>query len=489
MSMALNKVKKYQDLLKQIVVSTVALFLFSGCANMANSVGVDTSNSSAYDEQLATGHYKEAADLSAQDKDPEAQLDEANLLSTLEAGNGYLYAKDYDTSMKMLNESEDIIKFHHEEILASSAVDYLAEIAINDASLDYHATMTDAIMVNTYKSINLMIQGKTADARVELNRAVDRQRRAKNTYAALIGKQKEAIDEKRNEKIEVGEENKQETSVFSKTVDNEAIQDLVKQNYSALYEFEAYPDFINPFTTYLAGLFFLIEGDYSKSSSLLKEAYGMMPNNTVVKSDFNRVENALYGHRIKKHYVWVIYENGLGPVKEQYKINIPLYLVSDDVSYTGIALPKMVMRNKATSDLTVVSSGKVLSRTELVADMDRVMLTEFKYTYNDIVTRAVLSTFIKTYAQYEAKRYGGAWAGLAAAAFQMLSTQADKRIWSSMPKDFEVLRVEMPADHKLVLQAGSHHMNVQLGSKAKYSIVYVRIPTSRSIPSVSVANF
>lgn len=484
MNIALNKVKKHQGLLKLLAVSIAVVFLFLGCANMANSVGIDTSNASSYDEQLATGHYKEAADLSAQDKDPEAQLDEANLLSTLEAGNAYLYAKDYDTSIKMLNESEAIIKFHHEEILASSAADYLAEIAVNDAAIDYHATMTDAIMVNTYKSINLMMQGKVADARVELNRAVDRQRRAKNTYAELIGKQKEAIDEKR--KVEAG---KEATSGFSKTVDNKGIQDLVKKNYSSLYEFKAYPDFINPFTTYLAGLFFLIEGDYSKSSSLLKEAYGMMPNNRVVKSDFNMVENALSGNPIKKHYVWVIYENGLGPVKEQYQLNIPLYLVSDEVTYTGIALPKMVMRNKATSDLTVVSSGRVFGKTELVADMDRVMLTEFKYTYNDILTRAVLSTFIKTFAQYEAKRYGGAWAGLAAAAFQFLSTQADKRIWSSMPKDFEVARVKMPVDHKLVLQAGSHHMDVQLGSKAKHSIVYVRIPTSASTPSVSVANF
>jgi len=47
----------------------------------------------------------------------------------------------------------------------------------------------------------------------------------------------------------------------------------------------------------------------------------------------------------------------------------------------------------------------------------------------------------------------------------------------------------MPQNHSLTLKAGEHNINVALAENAKHSIVYVRIPTAMSKPSVSVANF
>jgi len=469
----------YRALKYSLLVGIIAI-LFTGCmANLANSVGIDITNSVEQNENFIAGNYAGAAALAVENKNKESKLDEENLLSTLKAGNSYLYANYYDDSIKMLDESEAIIKFHHEEALALSGADYMVQLMFNDAVIDYHASISDSVMVNTYKSLNYMALGKLSEARVELNRAVDRQRRAKNTYAELIQKQKDAISHKRREG---------NSKAIDKTLDNSQLKSSVARNYSYLEEFKTYPDFINPFTTYLAGLFFAIEGDYSKSSSLLKEVYGMMPDNKTVKADFEMVESALSGELTKDKYVWVIYENGLCPVKYEYKITIPVWLVPNKINYTEISLPKMYIRSQATPKLSIISNGKLLNETSVVGDMDRVILTEFKYSYNDILTRAVFSTLLKTYAQHEAEKRED-YVGFATTVFRLLTTHSDTRVWNSMPKDFQIARVKMPNDGKLLLKAGTHSIDVKVDSNAKGSIVYVRIPTAKSKPGFSIINF
>jgi len=455
----------------KIFVVVIPLTLGGCFSNLATSIGMDVSKRAEQERMFIEGDYAQAAALADKNK--------KSLSSMLRAGNYYLYANDYQRSISLLDESEAVIKNQHEKMVAETAADYMAQLMVNDAAIPYSASISEAVMVNTYKSVDYMALGKLGEARVELNRAIDRQRRAKETYAELIGKQKDAIEQKRREK---------KTEGFDKTMNNPQIKDMVRANYSSLEQFEAYPDFINPFTTYLAGLFFLIEGDYAKSSSLLKEAYGMAPQNKTIKADFAMVEEALDGIPIKERYVWVIYENGLGPIKKEYKINIPMYMASKKVVYAGIALPKMEPREQATPYLAIFSGSREITKTSVVGDMQRVMLTEFRYSYNDILMRAVFSMLLKTYSQHEASEKNP-YFGLATAAFQLLTTHADTRVWSALPKDFQVAKVKMPKDGRLLLRAGVQNMDVELDSNARHAIVYVRLPSAMSKPSVSVINF
>ncbi len=447
----------------------VLAVLMAGCASQPNVA-----------DPLQKGDYHAAAMAAVKEKDRDSELDEANLLPTLEAGNNFLYAKEADQSLKMLDEAERIIKYHNEEILLGSTGDLIAKLMINDAAIDYHATVTDAVMVNTYKALDYMMLGEMDEARVELNRAVDRQRRAKETYAEMIAKQKAAIAQK--------ERTTQGLDV-QRTLNDPKVTSMIRSKYPELDAFKAYPDFVNPFTTYLAGIFALIERDYGKAYSLLREAAGMAPENATVQSDYAMVRAAMHGKLIKGHYVWIIYENGLAPKKEEYRINIPMYLVSKDVLYTGIALPKMVRRNLATSDLTVVHGGKAVARTSTLADMDRVILTEFRYKYPDIVTRAIFSALIKSFMQYQMSQQGGELLGLLGAVYQMATTQADTRVWASLPKVFQVARVKMPSDRLLELHVGAHRLAAKIDPQAKDAIIYVRLPVAGAKPAYAVINF
>ena len=91
--------------------------------------------------------------------------------------------------------------------------------------------------------------------------------------------------------------------------------------YSNLAAFSAYPDFVNPYTTYISGLFYGLQHDRSKAVDVLKEAYSMTKNK-VIEQDLAMLSD---GGRFNNS-VWVIFENGAGPTKAEFRIDLPVFL-------------------------------------------------------------------------------------------------------------------------------------------------------------------
>lgn len=476
--------KNYLNLLTIVIISSFSL---SGCVSIKPST---------IEQNVKLGNFKQVAIEADKEKDLKSKLDESNQLPTLYAGNSYLFSKDYKKSLERLDEAEKIVKFHNEEILLGKSGDLIAQLLLNDAAIDYHATMTDSIMINTYKAIDYMALGEMDKARIEFNRAIDRQRRAKETYAKMVKKAKQAIKEKeKKEKENIAKINKKasksktpQPELFmdvSKNTQNPQIKNMISHKYPALDTYTLYPDFVNPFTNYLAGIFFTTQKDYKKASALLRETHKMLPKNKIIKFDYRLVENILNGKKRKLNNVWIIYANGLAPKKEQFKIDIPMFLISSKILYTGIALPKMKPQKLATKNLSVFSKNKFITNTQLLSDMDKVILTEFKYRYDDIVYRAVFGALIKTYIQYEAKRRGGELYGLATGFIQMALTKADTRTWTSLPKEYQLAKIKMPKNKKIKLQAGLENINIDLQG-AKNAIVFVRKTTPNAKVSYNI---
>jgi len=388
-----------------------------------------------------------------------------DLLWTLQLGSLERLRQNYRESNNHFDRSEEMLNFFDYQ---NAAADSVAAIAVNENIIPYLGEEYDGIMVNTYKALNFMALGENDQARVEFNRALDRQRRAKETFAKEITKLQNELDR----------EQEKEGSQVKKNVDNPEINQLITDRYPGLYEFEAYPDFVNPFTTYVAGVFFNLVGDHSKAVTFLKESYGMVRENEYVARDLAVTEEVLDGRAELKDTVWVIFENGMGPVKEEFRIDIPLFIVSDEVKYFGIALPMLVFREQAYPYLSIKAGDKNYN-TQIVANMDRVVQTEFSKDFKGILTRAIISASAKVVAQYALDKKDSSstkLVSLLATVYSYATTAADVRIWTTLPKNFQVARLPIPPDRLITIAPpGGGSFPVEIPA-CKNAFVYVRIP-------------
>jgi len=402
-----------------------------------------------------------------------------DLLWALQAATAERAAKDYQKSIYYFDKSEDMLKYYDEQFAAG---DIFGSTLVNENVIPYRGEEYDGIMVNTYKALNFMAKGDMDLARVEFNRALDRQRRAREKFAEEIRKLKDELNKKQQ----------QEKYNVKANVENPQTRQLLTAKYPTLYEFEAYPDFVNPFTTYMAGVYFNLVGDHSKAIDLLKESYGMVKDNPYIAEDMSVTEDILDGKGNLENTVWVIFENGLGPVKTEFRLDIPLFIVTRSVRYVGIALPRLEYRNRAYQHLTIETSEPKSYTTSIVAEMDRVVQTEFSKDFKGILTRAIISAAAKATAQYLLEQQGdtaGSLGAIATAAYSFVTNAADIRMWTSLPKEFQVARFPKPADGKLrILAPVAAPLIIDIPA-CNNALVYVRIIAAGAEPIYEVMTF
>jgi hypothetical protein len=337
-------------------------------------------------------------------------------------------------------------------------------------------------MVNTYKALSFMSQKKNDLARVELNRALERQIRAREHFNEEIKKLQEDLD-KSQQKSQAN---------ANAIMDDPQTASRIADFYPNLDQFQPYPDFVNPFTTYLAAVFFELSGDYSKANYLFKESSGMVPDNDYIAKDLVATDDLISGKVKLENNVWVIFENGLGPVKEEIRFDIPMFIASSRVFYTGIALPRLVSRYPAYSCLMVqTDSGDY--PTKRVCDMERVIQTEFKKDFRGIVLRAIASAAVKTAAQAALSNRnrdnGGAFLAFLVAAYSAATTAADVRIWSALPNDFQVAKCPIPGNRVLKISPpGGANFDISIPS-CQNAIVYIKIVHAGAMPVYEVLTF
>jgi hypothetical protein len=399
-----------------------------------------------------------------------------DLLWALQLATVERIRQNFQKSTEYFDKAEDMLKFYDEQFKGG---DIVGSTVASDNVNPYRGEEYDGVMVNTYKALNFMAEGKMDLARVEFNRALDRQRRAKEKFVKEINKLNAEL-----------EKNQQQNAYAKSNVENPTTHQLLAEKYPNLYNFQAYPDFVNPFATYLAGVFFNLVGDHAKAVDLLKESYGMVSGNPFIAEDLSVTEGVLGRGRLE-NTVWVIFENGLGPVKEEFRIDLPLFIATNKVKYVGIALPKLEFRNKAYPYLLVNSDDKEYM-TLPVADMDRVVQTEFSKDFGGILTRAIISATAKAVAQYALEQQDSSYASLAStlvAAYSFASTAADVRIWTALPKDFQVARLPKPKNGKLkITPPGSIPLDIDI-PQCNNAVVYVKIITNQAVPVCNVMAF
>ncbi|MCV3381115.1 hypothetical protein L8V77_01835 [Campylobacter sp. IFREMER_LSEM_CL2127] len=297
-----------------------------------------------------------------------------------------------------------------------------ATTLINDSILDYDGSLYERIMVNVYKGLNFMSEGDYNNARVEFKRALLRQDRAKDYFKAQIAKNKAEL-----------EKAKKEDPNFNKNFSESAKQ--INAQYDALFEeFSTSENFTNPYATYLASIFYYMSKDYTLAKDLFKEIKILNPKNSEINKEWKVISSA----NQKDNNIFVVYENGFGVVKDEFKLTLPLIL-NDTLTTTSIALPKLKKRSQSFEYL----SANDTNTTKLV-DLDNVVASEFKFEQPSIVTKAIVSTILKTTinAAVANNDSTGGFLSLASGVMSATTTQADVRSWRGLPQNIGVVMVK-----------------------------------------------
>ncbi|WP_331775038.1 COG3014 family protein [Sulfurospirillum sp. 1612] len=445
------------------------LFLV-GCSGTTPNLGKIGKSNNCESNQKTKSYEMQNANMKKNQKD--------DLLWYMDAGLVAYYAQDYNTSTHFFDQAEKKIKAFNKKVWAGTLFSNVGAILTNDTFMDYTPKIYEGIMVNTYKGIGFMSEGDLTNARIEFNRALERQRRAKDFFIKEIEQEQKKIEEDTKARAKDKKINLAQTQ---KASNDARTKDFIQRRYSNLFAFKPYPDFVNPFTTYMSGLFFLSVHDYAKATDLFKETYGMIQANATGASYVK--EDLLYAMKAsaslngvsKKHYAWIVFANGESISKKEMRFDIPLFLVTNKVYYTGIALPTL-QENPAVYPYLIVHNGKHFVKTKEIASMDKIIKTEFKKRFPTIMTRAITRAVTQSIIQYQLQKEGGVFGGLLGAVYQGLMNHADTRQWNLLPKDFQIARIELANPHVMIRSPQAKwSINLDINQN-KNHIIYISIP-------------
>lgn len=416
-------------------------------------------------------------------------------LDDMEIGTGYRAAKELSPSIDAFERAEQGIREQQEENLAANSAFQVASLFANDNALPYQVQEYDSIMVNTYKALNLLQQGEIDKARVEFKRVEERQRMAAEYFQKQIAKAKadeEAQAQKENEesdnadmpkstKEEGGLKGKIKKLVAekfneAKDVVTGALRDGENKEKMDDYEQTFSPDtwdaqeaFTNPFANYMQGLFLLVYGEDQSDAeasvlaftkAFRKEADPAINPAAKALALATEVANGNKQAADLQNKIFVIFENGLGPERQEYMLPLVIPLRLDSVANAtfidaSVVLPKLVSRNEAFPYLSVCDNGIELAKTVSVCNMDAVVAAEYRERMPMILLRNVMQSGVKAVLQViiiEQLANQGIpriVASAAVAALFNLTKSADLRIWSSLPKNFQVAVVDRPSSGNL----------------------------------------
>ena len=402
------------------------------------------------------------------------------LLWRLEEATSFRTSKNLEQSSELFAGADQMIRYFEE----SSPDIQLGQEALsafsNPANIVYEGWTTDRIMVSSYMALDHLMLGNSDQARIHLNKAYQRQQDAVRRSARRIEKEQEEIKKNRQ---------------AAAAVQDKAVQTKANSLYTNLNAFEPIANYVNPFTSYLRGLFFLFyasdSGDLEVSRKALEQAVSFVPSNKFVKEDLALVESLLDGASPSKSITYVIFENGQAPYLDQERIDMPLP-IAGGIYPISVAFPVFQVYPWQENSLRITAEN-LSERTALVANMDSIFATDFKTELPGIIARTIASVVIKQASSIianQALRNTGnemaqLFGGLAIFAAQTSINIADTSSWTLLPHDFQVCRILTPANGILHIAEtrGNQAATLRLPNPHGGNLVYVKsvVPGGRMI--------
>lgn len=347
---------------------------------------------------------------------------------------------DFKQSNYFFDKAEDAYKYDVDlQGFAKKGAKALSSTLINDSVNDYEGTLYERIMVNVYKGLNFMSLKDFANARVEFNRALMRQDKAKEYFAKEIEANRKEFDKAR------------EDANYQQNM-NANLQNISAQYNNLLKEFATTTDFINPYATYMASVFFFLDEDYRRAADLFREVAITNSKSAEFQKEFavfNQYANSTNPSALKK-YIFVVYEGGLGAGLKEFTFSVP-FIFDNTLIHSTLSLPLLEKRENSFN--YIVANG---ARTADFVDFDNIIATEFKINTPFIIGKALSSMIIKTSLSAAVANNDptGGFLAILTDIFNTATTTADLRFWNSLPKYAKIVMIQNTGSVSIVSDTG-----------------------------------
>lgn len=453
------------------------IFLLNACGTSHRMKAADI------DKSMISGEYRAIVKRAAGTKMPnKIKPDEVELLDSLNAGNAVFFIHDYKVSNNLFNNSDIRMGEYFSESIATKGSRDAISTLNNSSVFDYEPMVLDNIYLSSYKILGSLATGDKDGARIEVNKAYLKQQNASEYFENQIEK---ANSDAQKEMSSLDSKNQ---AMWTKNKDS-----TMDKYFSDLERWNGYTNYMNPYTTYLSGLFFMTNSqnnsDYENASTYMRRAYGMAPTNNFVKSDLQQAEKlANLQKNDKDKYVWVIYENGMVAELEELRIDVPAFIASPSINFITFAMPKPKIRTEAFPYLNLSLGNNTNIKTEHLADVDNMFIAEYKRKLPSIITKSVAQTITKTAMQYAARQQNdNGISSMVTTIYTLTTSSADLRSWHTLPKNVQIAKIKLEKNNQLSISSNN---NAKIGEATiptdTNSIVYIRIPSIMSEPVISV---
>ena len=461
-----------------------------------------------YEANLVAGGYAaavpEVSELAGKE-------DDTQQLWRLLAGAANYMADDKANALKQFDAAEEVFRKNDQRGVFSSMGTQTLAMMTNDRTIPYDGGGLDRIFTCIYRAIDFMCGGDKDLARVELNRAAQYQAnwlydRRRDIDAAQKELDSAAAEYQKKEgqanATSQADRRKTTGSVIADSGFAAQIKEHCGFDPSSSGDLDTLPKaaYMNQYMLHLAGVFRWLDGD--SPLNLLRDAAAYSPGNPVARRD-----NAeMSAGRSPRNQVWIWVEDGLCPCRDEWRLDLPLFLIpyaGEYVMYAGMAFPVLRERGYAAASWSVSAGGGTSQFAEL-ASIDRLVRTEYDVYMRGALTREITRTLVKIGVQVAlgaaaaaAERRNGSNSGdylalklsqIGVATWAATTTAADLRSWTALPKTVKVARVDRPADGRISVFAGGQPVAETVVPEGN-ALIFVRKPSPVAPAVVKVATF
>ncbi len=453
-----------------------------------------------YEVNLLTGRY--SASLPELNELAEKRDGSEQLWRLMAGSAGYL-ANNREMARRHFDAAENVFVQNDQTSVFAQSVNGTWAMMTNDRAFSYDGGGLDRIFTCLYKAFDCIGAGDKANARVEFNRALQYQGnwlfdRRRDIDAAQRRLEKDAAAYQREQGVAVqGGSAQQAASVLA----DPTFAGQIRQNCNFdpatsgdLSRLGA-ADYTNPYALHAIGVFRWINRDSNRNE--LRDAANFAPGNPTVVRDAAEQQQGV----VPRDQVWIWAEDGLCPSREEWKVDLPLMFVPGCgryLPYVGMAFPVLRERGQGAANWTVQAGGVDVPMAEL-ANVDRLAKTEYDVYMRGALTRQITRTIVLAGVQIalgvaadntQDRNHHLALklSQLGVAAWAKMSTAADLRCWTALPKTVKAVRIARPADGMVKVVADNETVPIQIPAGGN-TMVFIRKPAPGAPCVVKTATF